>query len=63
MEESLEANPLGLPRNEQGGMYQLELKQHEGAEAETRGQTYMRVVRFLSWIHNRVVTFNSLPLI
>ena len=62
MEGSSEANPLGLPRNEQGGMHQLELKQHKGTGAEARGATCMDVVRFLSTIPNGVVTFNSLLL-
>ena len=62
MEGSSEANPLGLPRNEQGGVHQLELKQHEGTGAEARGPTCIDVVRFLPTILNGVVTFNSLLL-
>ena len=63
MEGFLEVNPLGLPRDEQGGVHQLELKEHEGTAERPRGLTCMRVVRFLPSIPNGVVTFNSLPLI
>ena len=62
MEGYSQANPLGLPRDEQGGMHQLELKQHKGTGAEVRSTTCMDVVRFLPTIPNGVVTFNSLPL-
>ena len=62
MEGNSEENPLGLPRDDQGGVHQLELQKLEGTEYDARSTAGIRVVRFQPTLPNGVAIFNSLTL-
>ena len=62
MEGYSEANPLGLPRDDQGGVHQLELTSLKGTGFDVRSTACIGVVGFLPTIPNGVATFNNLTL-
>ena len=62
MEGPSAENPLGLPRDNEGGVHQLQLKRLEGTGYERRINTCMDAMGFLATIQNGVVVFNSLVL-
>ena len=57
-------NPLGLPRDNKGGVHQLQLKGLKGIGYESRIDTCKDVMGFLAAIHkiHGVVEFDSLTL-
>ena len=62
MEGFSQENPLGLPRDDQGVVHQLQLIELEGTEARPRCLRSMAVFGFLPLLPNGVATFNNLPL-
>ena len=64
MERPSADNPLSLPRDDEGGVHQLWLKQLEGIGYKSRADTCNDVMRFLATIPeiHGVVEFNSLTL-
>ena len=57
-------NPLSLPRDNEGGVHQLQLKRLEGIGHKSRIDACKDVMEFLATIHeiHGVVEFNSLTL-
>ena len=64
MERPSADNPLSLPRDNEGGVHQLQLKQLEGIGYKSRANACNDVMRFLATIPeiHGVVEFNSLML-
>ena len=55
-------NPLGLPRDNQGAVYQLQLAAVKGTEPRARCLRAIEVFNFLPSISNRIMIFNNLSL-